>query len=79
MDVTSKSDPQVYIFLKDHILKDWTEVGRTEVIQDNLNPKFAKSLVIDYYFEEVQNLKFVVVDVDKANGSLKDQDLIGIV
>jgi hypothetical protein len=43
------------------------------MIKDNLNPKFATSVIVDYYFEEVQQLRFTVVDVDKPNGKLKDQ------
>jgi hypothetical protein len=40
------------------------EVGRTEVIMDNLNPKFIKNFVLDYYFEERQKLKVEVYDMD---------------
>jgi hypothetical protein len=29
-----------------------TKLGSTEVIQDNLNPEFVKSIQVDYYFEE---------------------------
>ncbi|TPX67655.1 hypothetical protein SpCBS45565_g03617 [Spizellomyces sp. 'palustris'] len=47
------------------------------MIKDNLNPDFAKGIVIDYYFEEEQRLKFVVMDIDKPNGSIQDQDLLG--
>jgi len=34
------------------------QVGRTEVIQDNLNPDFVRKFVLDYFFEESQKLKF---------------------
>ena len=30
------------------------ELGRTETIQDNLNPVFEKKLIVDYFFEERQ-------------------------
>jgi len=33
------------------------EVGKTEVIMNNLNPEFAKPIEIDYFFEEEQQLK----------------------
>ena len=32
------------------------ELGRTETIQDNLNPVFEKKLIVDYFFEERQVL-----------------------
>jgi hypothetical protein len=34
------------------------QVGRTEVIQDNLNPDFAQKFIMSYFFEESQRLKF---------------------
>lgn len=84
--MTSKSDPQVWVFIHDSRTSQWNgtptilsfeliskELGKTEMIKDNLNPKFATSVVVDYYFEEVQQLRFTVVDVDKPNGKLKDQ------
>eukprot|EP00027_Filamoeba_sp_ATCC50430_P000378 CAMPEP_0168556542 /NCGR_PEP_ID=MMETSP0413-20121227/8939_1 /TAXON_ID=136452 /ORGANISM="Filamoeba nolandi, Strain NC-AS-23-1" /LENGTH=553 /DNA_ID=CAMNT_0008587497 /DNA_START=38 /DNA_END=1699 /DNA_ORIENTATION=+ len=77
LDITSKSDPQLYVFLQPPRTTTWTEIGKTEQIQDNLNPKFAQSVVVDYYFEEVQNMKFVVVDVDKPGRGWQEQDYIG--
>ncbi|NXK88794.1 CPNE9 protein, partial [Formicarius rufipectus] len=34
--------------------------GRTEVIDNTLNPDFVRKFVLDYYFEEKQNLRFDV-------------------
>ena len=51
--------------------------GRTEMVLNNLNPKFAKTFVIDYYFEEVQKLKFAVFDIDNATHALEDDDFLG--
>ena len=61
LDVMSKSDPQVHLFMKDKMSGRWLAVGNTEVINDNLNPVFSKSIQMDYRFEEVQQLKFVYV------------------
>ena len=47
------------------------------MILNNLNPRFAKTFVIDYYFEEVQKLKFAVFDIDNATQSLIDDDSLG--
>ena len=37
MDILSKSDPMCVLFVKK--MGKWVEQGRTETIQDNLNPK----------------------------------------
>jgi hypothetical protein len=37
-DVVSKSDPQVQVLLSDHT-NTFREIGRTELIMNNLNPK----------------------------------------
>ena len=42
-----------------------------------MNPKFAKAIITTFKFEEQQRLRFVVIDVDKENGKISDQDLIG--
>lgn len=50
----------------------------TERIKDSLNPTFVKGLEIDYRFESVQRLKFVVYDIDdKHSDSWSDQDFLG--
>lgn len=48
-------------------------IGKTEVIQNNLNPDFSKSFEIDYYFEKEQTIKFKVYDVDEG----QSDDFIG--
>ena len=42
----------------------WHELCRTEVVMDNLNPKFIKSFTVEYRFEERQKFKVAVYDVD---------------
>ena len=44
----------------------WHEIDRTEVINNNLNPDFVTSFKLAYYFEKVQNYKFIMVDVDNG-------------
>lgn len=34
------------------------QFGRTEVIDNSLNPDFVRKFVLDYFFEEKQNLRF---------------------
>lgn len=71
-DVISKSDPFCVIWMKESWQERYFEIGRTEVIDDNLNPEWVKSLVLNYNFETVQKLKFEVWDLD-VNG----QDFLG--
>jgi len=58
-DVLSKSDPQVIVYLSG------VEIGKTEVVRDNLNPDFKKSFSVNYIFEKKQPMIFKVIDVDK--------------
>ncbi|XP_020897999.1 copine-5 [Exaiptasia diaphana] len=72
LDVFSKSDPMVVMFVQALGTKEWREHGRTEVIMNNLNPDFVKKFTINYFFEEVQKLKFQVYDIDKKSARLQD-------
>jgi hypothetical protein len=65
LDVASKSDPQITVTLSD--ARGIRVIGKTEIVADNLNPKFATAIPLDYYFEEVQNLTFEVHDVDATS------------
>jgi hypothetical protein len=33
--------------------------------------------LVDYFFEELQKLKFLLYDIDSARGSLKNADFLG--
>ncbi|KAM6908066.1 copine-3-like [Lycodopsis pacificus] len=76
MDVFSKSDPLCALCINTSG-SHWYEFGRTEMILNCLNPKFAKKFVIDYYFETVQRLKFSVYDIDNDTYDLGDDDFLG--
>eukprot|EP00298_Acanthocystis_sp_HF-20_P011657 c19505_g1_i1.p1 GENE.c19505_g1_i1~~c19505_g1_i1.p1 ORF type:complete len:525 (+),score=213.29 c19505_g1_i1:125-1699(+) len=79
LDIGSNSDPMVVVFSsKPHISKEYFEVGRTEMIKDNHNPDFTTLIEMEYWFEESQPLRIVVVDVDNPKSKdLKKQDYIG--
>lgn len=77
LDTTSKSDPLIYLETKPKDAKDWVAVGQTEMVQDNLNPRFVTAIKMDYYFEEVQRVRARVVDVDDAKKGFSAQDHIG--
>jgi len=65
MDYFSLTDPQVRLFTP----LDGQDIfiGETEVISDNLNPKFSKSIIMNYIFEAKQPLHIQVVDLDGPN------------
>lgn len=53
-------------------------MDRSEVIKSNLNPVFAKIFTVDYYFEEVQKLRFEVYDSHgQAGVGTHDDDFLG--
>lgn len=45
----------VSLALRPHFL---LQFGRTEVIDNTLNPDFVRKFIVDYFFEEKQNLRF---------------------
>ncbi|XP_068029652.1 copine-5-like isoform X3 [Anomalospiza imberbis] len=51
--------------------------GRTEVIDNSLNPDFLHKFVLDYCFEERQNLRFDLYDVDSKSPDLSKHDFLG--
>ena len=63
--------------------EDWVELGRTECIQDDLNPKFATSLTVSRLGKHARKnlavrwLRVVVLDVDGDGIDLKKDDLCG--
>lgn len=64
-DVLSKSDPYCCVQMKEAWQTKFVEIGRTEHIDDNLNPEWVKKFVISFNFETVQKIRFEVWDQDK--------------
>uniref|UniRef100_A0A8C9T8T7 Copine 5 n=1 Tax=Scleropages formosus TaxID=113540 RepID=A0A8C9T8T7_SCLFO len=54
-----------------------TSFGRTEVIDNTLNPDFVQKYILDYFFEEKQNLRFDLYDVDSKSPDLSKHDFLG--
>ncbi|XP_026162173.1 copine-9-like [Mastacembelus armatus] len=78
MDTFSKSDPVVVLYIQGLGTKEWREFGRTEVIDNTLNPDFVRKFVLDFFFEEKQNLRFDVYNVDTRSCNLsKHKDFLG--
>uniref|UniRef100_A0A8C0FN51 Copine 8 n=1 Tax=Bubo bubo TaxID=30461 RepID=A0A8C0FN51_BUBBB len=57
--------------------KEWREFGRTEVIDNTLNPDFVRKFIMDYFFEERENLRFDFYDVDSKSPNLSKHDFLG--
>lgn len=55
----------------------WREIGRTEGIKNDLNPHFTKHVTVPYRFEELQNIRIGLWDIDSKNPALNMQDFLG--
>uniref|UniRef100_A0A6Q2XNQ3 C2 domain-containing protein n=1 Tax=Esox lucius TaxID=8010 RepID=A0A6Q2XNQ3_ESOLU len=72
-DTFSKSDPSKSI----SYTQTQMHFGRTEVIDNTLNPDFVRKFVVDYFFEERQNLRFDLYDLDSKSDNLSKHDFLG--
>ncbi|XP_077565868.1 copine-8 isoform X1 [Stigmatopora nigra] len=76
-DTFSKSDPICVLYTQGMGNKEWREFGRTEVIDNTLNPDFVRKFILNYFFEERQNLRFDLYDVDSKSANLSKHDFLG--
>jgi len=74
-DFLSKSDPMVVV--EQRVGASWLELGRTEVVWDNLNPEFQKKFQVEFHFEIHQVMRFTVYDIDSDRRNLDDHDFLG--
>ncbi|KAL7865055.1 hypothetical protein AOLI_G00164750 [Acnodon oligacanthus] len=77
VDTFSKSDPVAVLYVQGIGTKEWREFGRTEVIENTLNPDFVRKFVLDYFFEEKQNLRFDVYNVDSRSSNISKHSFLG--
>eukprot|EP01006_Ploeotia_vitrea_P060002 TRINITY_DN75131_c0_g1_i1.p1 TRINITY_DN75131_c0_g1~~TRINITY_DN75131_c0_g1_i1.p1 ORF type:complete len:705 (+),score=70.83 TRINITY_DN75131_c0_g1_i1:34-2148(+) len=87
MDTFSKSDPFVVVYESNIAVNTMisqqqqqgkmVQLGKTEVVWDNLNPHFTTPINVDYHFETNQTLIFKVYDMDDAKKGIEAQDFIG--
>lgn len=66
----------VGVFLKDVGSGKWIELGRTEVSY-NSNPKYAHQFMVDFIFEEEQQLRFDVYRSVNGNTAFISKNVIG--
>ncbi|KAM4600746.1 copine-4 [Polymixia lowei] len=76
-DALSKPDPCIALKMQSH--GQWLEVDRTELIRSCVNPTFSKVFTLDFYFEEVQRLRFELYDISSSHNGLKEADFLGSV
>jgi hypothetical protein len=77
LDLFSQSDPIIVLFIPQNGIL--VEVGRTEIIWNDPNPKFVKFFQIMHILEIDQPLLFKVYDVDLENDSIENFTLISSV
>jgi len=76
-DVFSLSDPFAVIYLLDTYTGDLFEIGRTETILDDLNPRWTSSLVIPANIDVNTELVIDIYDRDGASATLTKHDHLG--
>uniref|UniRef100_A0A669E5N9 Copine family member 9 n=1 Tax=Oreochromis niloticus TaxID=8128 RepID=A0A669E5N9_ORENI len=68
----------VVLYLQAVGTKEWREFGRTEVIDNTRNPDFVRKFVLDFFFEEKQNLRFDVLGINCLLSTLSpSKDFLG--
>lgn len=70
-DIFSKSDPYALIFDESRGVS--TLIGRTEVVNNSLEPSFQTPIEVKYYFEMLQLMHIELWDKDKGN----DDEFLG--
>lgn len=77
MQVKSCAGERRFLLISSSFVFMFVQLDRTERIKNCQNPEFCKKLVVDYYFEKVQKLKFGVYDIDNQSFDLSDDDYLG--
>ena len=77
LDTFTRTDGMVVLYQK--VGNVWKELGKTEVIMDNLDPEWVKSFEVNYHFEKREYYKVVVYDIDDFNNlnNYAGHDLVG--
>ncbi|CAI4224328.1 unnamed protein product [Auanema sp. JU1783] len=78
-DFLTKSDPCCVVYKKNCRAREekWIEIGRTEMIRNDLSPEWAQPVQLEYFFEEIQQLRFEVYDYDGKSNELSSHDFLG--
>jgi hypothetical protein len=52
LEVFSKTDPYVKVYIREEKRPNWVLIGETEEISDELDPVFLTNVSVNYYFEK---------------------------
>ena len=74
-DVFSKSDPVCLLLEK--YQNRWIEIGRTEMIMNDLNPRWTKKFNVVFDPQSPKQLKFEIYDWDNQSRKTNRQDYLG--
>jgi len=66
LDTFTRTDGMVVLY-KQSANNQWMKIGMTEVIMDSLDPVWVKAFDVQYHFEQRDNYKVEVYDVDDFN------------
>lgn len=66
LDIVTKTDAFLKVFMKRASQIEWSKIGETEVVYNNLSPWFTKSFTVDFFFETKQPIKVEVYHHDSA-------------
>ncbi|CDQ72403.1 unnamed protein product [Oncorhynchus mykiss] len=70
MHLVLKSPTVCVLYTQGIANREWREFSRTEMINNTLNPDFVRKFTLDYFFEERQNLRFDLYDLDSKSDNL---------
>ncbi|XP_074838915.1 copine-6 [Carettochelys insculpta] len=66
------AEPNPHVVLRQLSNGQWNEVGHSEVVGCSPNPDFAHVFVLDYFFEELQTLRFEARHADEDGAQCCD-------
>lgn len=69
MDMMSNTDCKIVLYSKNPTNQQTQLIDETETINNNLNPDFTKSFVLDYFFERHQHYYVKCLDVENSAGT----------
>ncbi|KAM3138198.1 hypothetical protein pb186bvf_009661 [Paramecium bursaria] len=71
LDLHTKKVSDPYVVMLVYFPPSWQEYGRTQKIDNNIDPNFTKSITIQYNFQIQQHLRFQVYDyIDEKRSNL---------
>lgn len=76
MDYLSKSDPVAVVSVQDHKTGQWRVLGHTEIIKNNHEPVWKRTVRVDQLYSIDQQLRFALYDSDRPD-KVRESDLMG--